>query len=286
MSQPHVLLTRQSCPNRTNHCPAGQLALRWLAVLVLGLVASLCACGVLPATSRHTAVAAATTTAVEATTTATAAVAVDATAPAWCTSGPPGVMSWIPLRSQSASDILAAVRQSAVFQMVTCAPPESDGYFDLSRLGAPVFIRGYGVNKEGGRVNAPDYYEIPAYSASGLVINLVGAQLNSAHTAITVGGVSSVTHPAPTFPGDLPSANQAVQIVQTQRHTGLQPGSQPHLIYLAAFNTPALETGNLTWNAGGGGPGDPIWLVPGADGHDYFVGTDAQSYTLAELPLK
>lgn len=283
MSQTQLPLTAQSCLYRTSHSPTGRPALCWLAVLAMGLVASVCACGTLPATSHHS-VAASATTAGETATAATAVVAASATTAAWnavdatataCASGPPGAMSWIPLRSQSASDILAAVRQSAVFQMVSCAPPESDGYFDLSRLGAPVLVRGYGVNKEGGTVNAPDYYEIPAFSASGLVVNLVSAQLNPAHTAISVGDVGSMPHPAPTFPGNLPSADQAVQIVQTQRHTGLQQGSQPHLIYLAAFNTPALETGQLTWNAGGGGPGGPVWLVPGADGNEYFVGTDA-----------
>jgi hypothetical protein len=194
---------------------------------------------------------------------------------------------WIPLNGQSASAVLAAVRQSPFFQMVTSAPPESDGYTDLSHLDAPVLVLSYGANKEGGRVNAPDFYEIPARSSAGLVDNVISAELNRAHTAIYVGSLGS-TDPTSTWPGHLVNASQAVQIAQVQRHTGLRPGTQAHLVYLAAFNTGAFEKGPNPlppWTAGGGGPQAPIWLVPGADGHDYFVGMDAQSYTLAELPL-
>jgi hypothetical protein len=200
---------------------------------------------------------------------------------------PSAAKTWIPLNGQSAAAVLAAVRQSAFFQMVTSAPPDSDGYTDLSHLDAPVLVLSYGSNKEGGSVNAPDYFEIPVRSSAGLVDNVISAELNRAHTAIYVGSLSGVG-PTPTWPGHLVDASAAIQIVQVQRHTGLRPDTQAHLIYLAAFNTAAFEKGPNPlppWTAGGGGPQAPIWLVPGADGHDYFVGMDAQSYTLAELPV-
>jgi hypothetical protein len=200
---------------------------------------------------------------------------------------PSAAKTWIPLNGPSPAAVLAAVRQSPFFQMVTSAPPESDGYTDLSHLDAPVLVLSYGANKEGGRVNAPDFYEIPVRSSAGLVDNVISAELNRAHTAIYVGSLGSVD-PTPTWPGHLVNAGQAVQIVQVQRHTGLRPGTQARLIFLAAFNTAAFEKGPNPlppWTAGGGGPEAPIWLVPGADGHDYFVGMDARSYTLAELPL-
>jgi hypothetical protein len=195
--------------------------------------------------------------------------------------------TWIPLNGQTATAVLAAVRQSPFFQMVSSAPPESDGYTDLSHLDGPVLVLSYGANKEGGSVSAPDFYEIPVRSSAGLVDNVISAELNRAHTAIYVGSLSG-TGPTPTWPGHLVNAGQAVQIVQVQRHTSLRPGTQAHLIFLAAFNTAAFEKGPNPlppWTAGGGGPQAPIWLVPGADGHDYFVGMDARSYTLAELPV-
>jgi hypothetical protein len=200
---------------------------------------------------------------------------------------PSAVKTWIPLNGQSAAAVLAAVRQSPFFQMVTSAPLDSDGYTDLSHLDAPVLVLSYGANKEGGSVNAPDFYEIPVRSSAGLVDNVISAELNRAHTAIYVGSLGG-TDPTLTWPGHLVNASEAIQIVQVQRHTGLRPGTQAHLIFLAAFNTAAFEKGPNPlppWTAGGGGPSAPIWLVPGADGHGYFVGMDAQSYTLAELPV-
>jgi hypothetical protein len=195
--------------------------------------------------------------------------------------------TWIPLTGQSAAAVLAAVRQSPFFQMFTSAPPAGDCYTDLSHLDAPVLVLSYGATKEGGSVNAPDFYEIPVRSSGGQVDSVISAELNRTHTAIYVGILSGVA-PTPTWPGHLVNASTAIQIVQVQRHTGLRPGTQAHLIFLAAFNTAAFEKGPNPlppWTAGGGGPSAPIWLVPGADGHDYFVGMDAQSYTLAELPL-
>jgi hypothetical protein len=48
-------------------------------------------------------------------------------------------------------------------------------------------------------------------------------------------------------------------------------------MYLACFNSIAYQTGQITWSAGGAGPQNPIWLVPGADCKLYFVGTDGMS---------
>ena len=52
---------------------------------------------------------------------------------------------WIPLKSHSAADILAAVRQAPFLQVVAGAPPGSDGYFDVSHLGTPMLVLAYRV---------------------------------------------------------------------------------------------------------------------------------------------
>ncbi|MGZ3677045.1 MAG: hypothetical protein ACXWQR_00575 [Ktedonobacterales bacterium] len=198
-----------------------------------------------------------------------------------------GAKTWIPFRSQSAADVLAAVRQAPFLQLVSSAPPSSDGYTDLSHLDSPELVLAYHVNKSGGSVDASDYYEVPAMTPSGTVANLISAELNSSHTAISVGSVSG-SDPTKHWPGRLVPPTQAVQIVQVDRHTGLRAGEHAQLIYLAAYDTLSAYDipGHLTWNAGGGGPQNPIWLIPGADGHDYFVGTDGKSYTQAQLPLQ
>lgn len=109
------------------------------------------------------------------------------------------------------------------------------------------------------------------------------AMLNQAHTAIYAGGIGG--YDSPVFPSALVSASQAVSIVERRQHTTLRAGTQPALVYLAGYNTGGVETGQVNWNAGGGGPQNPIWLIPGTDGQDHFVGTGGNAYTLAQLPL-
>lgn len=195
---------------------------------------------------------------------------------------PPGPV-WIPLRSQSAADILAAVKQAPFLSVVSSAPPSSDGYTDVSRLGAPVLVIAYHAP---GNIStsAPDYYEVPVLTSSGTVTATINAQLNPAHSALYVGSVSG-SEASDHWPSTLVSADRAAQLVLTTFHTELRSGSHVQLVYLSAYNTTAIETGQLNWQAGGGGPQNPIWLVPAANGHDYFVGTDGRAYTLAQLPL-
>ncbi len=198
------------------------------------------------------------------------------------TSAPTG-QTWIPLSSQSSTDILAAIKQAPFLAVVSSAPPGSDGYTDLSRLGTPVLVIAY---RAPGDVSASalDFYEVPVLTAAGTATDTINAQLNAAHTALYVGSISGAD-PSDHWPAQLVSADQAAQVVVATFHTGLRSGSNIQLIYLAAYNTAAVETGQVYWDAGGGGPQNPIWLVPGADAHDYFVGTDGYAYSLAQLPL-
>lgn len=187
---------------------------------------------------------------------------------------------WIPLASHSDAAILAAVRQSKIVQLVSTAPAGTDGSWDVSRLGAPVYIAAYRAH-----ATQPtyDYYIVPGYDSAGQITDLISAMLNQTHTAIFVPGISG--YDSAWFPSTLVSASQAESIVERQQHTALRAGAQPALVYLAGYNTGGVEAGQVKWNAGGGGPQNPIWLIPGADEQDHFVGTDGNAYILAQLPL-
>ena len=117
-----------------------------------------------------------------------------------------------------------------------------------------------------------------------MVDGTINAQLNAKHTAINVGSISG-TDPAAGWPSKLVSASQAVEIVEVQQHTRLRAGANITLIYMATYDTAAVETGQINWSAGGAGPMDPIWLIPGAGGRDHFVRTDGRAYYLRQLPL-
>lgn len=192
---------------------------------------------------------------------------------------------WIPLKSLAPADVLTAVRQAPFLQLVSSAPPGSEGYTDLSHLGTPALVIGYRPSHTGGIPGtSSDYIEIPVLDSTGMVTDTINANLNVSHSAIYVGSVSGATHSA-SWPAKLVSASMAAQIVQNQQHVGLRSGQHPMLIFMASVDSIGLQTGKVSWSAGGAGPQDPIWLVPGADGQDHFVGTDGHAYTLAQLPL-
>ena len=185
---------------------------------------------------------------------------------------------WIPLRSTAAADILAAARQSSLFQG---DQSESGDHADLSRLGAPVFVRA--VQPPGAPAGLyPDFYVTPVLDASGSATDAAELELNPTRTAIQV--VAIVTYSQPHADGAVASltASAAIAAVSAQHHTALRSGASPQLVY---FPADAAAPQTAAWTGGGVFPADPIWLVPGADGGDHLVGDDGRVYDPDQLPL-
>jgi hypothetical protein len=109
-------------------------------------------------------------------------------------------------------------------------------------------------------------------------------QLNADHSAISVGVIVTFGNPRPAGTLARSSADHALSVVQRQHHTGLRPGAAPELVYFAG-DARAQETGKVTWTAGGESALDPMWLIPGVDGRDYFVGASDAAYYLNQLPF-
>ena len=188
---------------------------------------------------------------------------------------------WIPLRSTAPADILAAARQSSLFQQNLAGT--GDHVSNLSRLGAPVLVRAL---QPAGAVAGqyPDFYVVPILDASGAATDAAELALNPAHTAIHV--IAIVTYGQPHARGAIPrlTTAAAVAAVVAQQHSALRPGTIPQLVYFPTDAT-AQETGQITWTGGGTFPADPIWLVPGTDGRDHVVGVDGRAYYPQQLPM-
>jgi hypothetical protein len=186
-----------------------------------------------------------------------------------------GAPEWIPLTSTTPAAVLTAMKQSTLFNL-TC-PPGGDCQQDLTHLGTPTLVTELRTPTA---TSATDFYIIPILDASGNVTAVAAAELNAAHTAIQVAGISGT---GPRWP-NLVTAAGAIAVVQAQHHTGLRSGARPHLVWMP-FDMGDLEAGRIDWSAGGKGPQDPVWLVPGADGSDHVVGTDGRAYYLRQIPL-
>src|SRR5258708_2357797 len=202
-----------------------------------------------------------------------------------CSSQP---SAWIPLRSNASADILAAARQSTLF--AENRSDTGDHAHDLTHLGGPVFVQamqpGGTTAPSGAAAGAvwPDFYVIPILDIQGNTTDAAEAQLNPAHTALHVVAIVTYTHPRPAGTVTAVAMADAVAAVAAQAHTTVRAGSQPRLVYVP-IDAAAQEIGKIVWTAGGESPADPLWLIPGADGHDRVAGTDARLYTSAQLPV-
>jgi len=187
---------------------------------------------------------------------------------------------WIPLRSTAAADILAAARQSSLFQG---DQSESGDHADLSRLGTPVFVRA--IQPTGAPAGLyPDFYVIPILDVAGAATDAAELELNPARTAIQV--VAIITYSQPHGDGAIArvTASAALAAASAQRGVSLHAGASPELTYFPA-DVAAQASESDAWTGGGEFPADPIWLVPGSDGQSYVVGVDGKVYTLDQLPL-
>jgi hypothetical protein len=185
---------------------------------------------------------------------------------------------WIPLASQSPSDIIAAAKQSNIYQM------NASGQGDVvpvSHLGTPVFVLGLSPSYSS---LIPSYYEIPLLDDAGTVIGALDCELNTNQTAISV--VDSVQYGQPRSSGSVAqiTMQQAFAEIATQHHVSPKTGTQPQLIYFA-FNLSAEETGQINWKGGGNFADNPIWEFVGTDGNQQFAGDDGHAYYWDELPL-
>ncbi|MGH2518110.1 MAG: hypothetical protein ACRDHP_20900 [Ktedonobacterales bacterium] len=187
----------------------------------------------------------------------------------------PGTIVWIPLKSQSSADIIAAAQQCTLINVIRSTG--GDYLTDLSHLGTPVFV--HGMSAPGGSAE-PDFYVIPINDNAGSTVEAAEAELNPAHSALRI--MAIITYGTPYLKDAIMhmSVNTAIAAVAAQHHTTLRAGAHPTLVYLI-FDAFAMQMGKITWKSGGGYPGGPIWLIPGADGKDHLVGTDGHVYYMS-----
>jgi hypothetical protein len=238
---------------------AGNAVFLLLALAVIGLLAGVASCGA------------------GASPTAGAGTSGDPTATA-AASGD----EWIPLRSQSPADILAAARGGSLFKDAQSGT--GDGAPDLSRLGIPVFVQA--LRPAGATADqVPDFDVVPVLNEAGAATDAIELALNPARRAVQE--VAIITYRAPQAGGSVAQlqADQAIQLVAAQRHVAVQANGQPYLVYFP-FDPQAQADQNTesVWMGGGALPADPIWLVPAADGGTYLAGNDGAVYTPGQLP--
>ncbi len=200
-----------------------------------------------------------------------------------CPTAPPDPnQDWIPIPADTPANVLAAFLHSSLYQAVedSNATGVGDAQYDLSRPDTPVFIRE--LHAPGGMI-FPDMWVIPFDMPDGMIGIIVTCDINPSHTDIQVDGVGGIGTPRPHDQLPFFTRSEAVSRVEAQSHVALRPGAEPYLVF-TPIDSMLIETGKAVWN-GGGGPGAPLWLVPGADGKDRVLGDDGKVYFPAQIPV-
>ncbi|HEY7341875.1 MAG TPA: hypothetical protein VH591_13415 [Ktedonobacterales bacterium] len=186
---------------------------------------------------------------------------------------------WIPLSSNSSSAVIAAARQSTLFNVNRKG--SGDFLKDLSHLETPVLVRALQVP---GSVVMPDYYIIPIDDAAGKMVGAAQLELNASHTSVQVTSIATYTSAHPHGQVSHLAKSAALTDLSNQRRVELRSGAQPQLVYIP-IDAAALESGQVVWNGGGLSPTDPVWLIPGADGQNHIVGADGHAYDMSSVPV-
>ncbi len=195
----------------------------------------------------------------------------------------PTTGDWIPLSADTPAAVLAVFKQSEMYSAAQTSSTTGvgDAQYDLSRPETPLFVRELRVP---GSMVLPDMYIIPFDTANGAVGYLMLCNVNATHTAIEVNEVMAAgTKNGAPVPHDglvYLSASAAEGVLYAQRHVRLMPRKQPYLVY-----TPLDPMTAASWTGTGRDGFRPLWLVPGADGHDYVIGNDGKAYLPSQIPL-
>ena len=99
-------------------------------------------------------------------------------------------------------------------------------------------------------------------------------------------GVITPTDPHAKLAFPYTSSATASSLLRRQRNLAIMPNSQAELVFFPinpSFRN--LNSPTHLWSGGGDSPMNPIWLLKGANGQDYFVGVDQRVYVQTDLPI-
>jgi hypothetical protein len=189
---------------------------------------------------------------------------------------------WVTIRAELPSAVAAAISQSGMFQSVETRM----GHLTLD---SPALV--HLLNSVGGSDYwTHDHWLASAATDAGQRVGIFDYVYDRARHRIRFAVFGSLR------PSDLrygqvfpyTSANIAVQRLSAERGLGAKLGVQPILVFFPpdpAILGPDSGRPQRTWTGGGEYPSDPMRLVVGSDGHNYFVGKDGHVHDASALPV-
>lgn len=187
---------------------------------------------------------------------------------------------WIPVASGAPGDIARAITGSGPFLSM-------QSRYGGQSLDLPARVHAFNAHT-GREWYDDDHWIVSVRDASGRECGVFDFVYDQANARIRF---SSFGHMLPQDPDSTHafpfiSSQAAVAHLASERKLSLMAGQQPELIFFPIDPRVQDPTSPVhTWTGGGEAPMDPMWLVRGSNGLDYFVGPDLHTHLAQELPI-
>lgn len=155
-------------------------------------------------------------------------------------------------------------------------------------LDVPMVVHPFGVQPGvGSDYFQDDHWVVAARSTTGQECGIFDFVYDRIHQRIRFATYDVLTSQDPRYGHAFPfiSAATAQAQVAQQRHASIMAGAAPTLIFFPLAAGWIGPEAPHHWTGSGTSPVDPLWLIPGADGHAYFVGGNLHTYTVGDLPI-
>jgi hypothetical protein len=195
---------------------------------------------------------------------------------------PPAPYTWVPVASDSAADVIAALKTAPDYMTpveASSAKAGSSYSFDAPVLVLPATTGG------------GEFYSLPHLIMHAAIngIHYVTYDLvyDPAHHRLRLSSIGTEFPTDPRYNKPFPwlpvTAQQATAALQHTRGLAIAASAKPELVFFAPPD-PAPGV-NINWTGGGTDPEDPMWRLKGSDGHYHFVGKDGHVYDTGQLPV-
>ena len=171
---------------------------------------------------------------------------------------------WFSVGAESPTAVASAITGSREFIALA-------SQYGVTSLDIPALVHAYGAH------TGIDYYDDDHWVVSAR--NSTGMRFSSY-------GVLTVLDPHARQSFPYVSSSVALSRLQSQGRLDVLAGTRPELIFFPIDPSfPYLTSPVHKWAGGGNSAMNPMWLMVGADRHDYFLGANLNIYGQSDLPI-
>ena len=194
-----------------------------------------------------------------------------------CPTADPG---WVSVSSSMPAAALTAISSHKMFS----AFESRFGHFSPD---LPVLVHPYGVYGPASDYYLDDHWVVAVRNSAGQECGIFDFVYDRAHQRLRFSSFDVLTSQDPRFGKAFPyiSSNVAQSRLLSQLHEATLVGVAPALIFFPIATGWIGPQASHTWTLGGDSPVNPVWLLTGADGHTYFIGSDLRVHAQGELPI-